>query len=290
MTEHGGTRPAELTALGLTEADILDLSVNVVPFEVHAGIRAAMAAWDPRPYPDPDGSEARSAIAKRFGLAPSRVILGNGATELLWTLFDALVPRAVLVLEPTFAEFRAAAEAKGVPVLSVFDAEAAWPEIEGHLREVDAVYLTHPNNPTGALAPLDRLEAWARRHPDVLFILDESFVTLSEAYPDLDRVLPENVIRLRSLTKDYGLAGLRVGYAIGPAAWVERMDAVRPRWTVNGLAQAVVPAALSAESELGQVRTRLFRARESLIASTRAAGFAARSSATIYVLLDVGEA
>ncbi|MEO1232429.1 MAG: aminotransferase class I/II-fold pyridoxal phosphate-dependent enzyme, partial [Myxococcota bacterium] len=107
---------------------------------------------------------------------------------------------------------------------------------------------------------------------------------------DLDRVLPENVIRLRSLTKDYGLAGLRVGYAIGPAAWVERMDAVRPRWTVNGLAQAVVPAALSAESELGQVRTRLFRARESLIASTRAAGFAARSSATIYVLLDVGEA
>ncbi len=290
MTEHGGTQPAELADLGLTEADLLDLSVNVVPFEVAPSIRAAMTAWDPRPYPDPGFTAARAALASRFGLHPDRIILGNGATELLWTLFDALEPRAALVLEPTFAEFRAAAEAKGVTIVASFDAVGTWRDAGQHLSEVDIVYLTHPNNPLGVLAPVDQVETWAARHPGVVFVLDESFVSLSEAYADLDRPLPANVIRLRSLTKDFGLAGLRVGYAIAPASLVARMEARRPPWTVNGLAQAVVPAALDAEPSLGEVRARLFRAREALIVAAAAAGFAPRASSTIFVLLEVGEA
>ncbi|MBX2813326.1 MAG: aminotransferase class I/II-fold pyridoxal phosphate-dependent enzyme [Myxococcales bacterium] len=290
MTEHGGTRPSELAALGLTETEILDLSVNVVPFEIDPGIKAAMTDWDPRSYPDPECMNARSVLAERFGWSPSRVVLGNGATELLWTLFDALEPRRALVLEPTFAEFRAAAEAKGVPVLSVFDEATVWPMVTEYFHEVDVVYLTHPNNPTGVLAPLDRLLLWAQDHPGVIFVLDESFVSMSEAHEDLNRDFPENVIRLRSLTKDFGLAGLRVGYALAPASIVAEMEKRRPPWTVNGLAQAVVPAALAAEFRLEAVRKRLFQARDELFHAAQASGFRPQPSSTIYVLFEVGEA
>ncbi len=290
MTGHGGTNVRELQALGLTEADILDLSVNVVPFEIPIAIRDVMAAWDPRAYPDPACVAARAALADRLAVPSSRIVLGNGATELMWTTLDAVRPRTVLVLEPTFSEFRAAAEAKGVSVRSAHDPGGQWPGVEEQLSEADIVYFTHPNNPTGRRGPFERVATWAQRHPGTLFMADESFLSLSRSHADVDHRLPDNVIRLRSLTKDFGLAGLRVGYAVTPVAVAERIDEVRPPWTVNGLAQAVVPAALAVESTLSTVRRRLFSARDRLVDALDKAGFETIDSTTIYVMLRVGDA
>lgn len=290
MTGHGGTNVAELEALGLTEADVLDLSVNVVPFGLQPQLSSAMAAWDPRPYPDPRCQVARAALAERFAVPSERVVLGNGATELMWTLFDALKPARVLSLEPTFSEFSAAGRSKGVQVLSEHDPTCEWPDVPSRFSEVEIVYLTHPNNPLGRPFSLDRVEDWARAHPEVFFLLDESFLGLSEAHRELDRLLPLNVIRLRSLTKDFGLAGLRIGYALASAELVQKIEAVRPPWTVNGLAQAVVPAALAAESSLEGIRSRLFAARDRLTQTLNQAGFPTQASSTIYVVTEVGEA
>ncbi|MEM6370866.1 MAG: aminotransferase class I/II-fold pyridoxal phosphate-dependent enzyme [Myxococcota bacterium] len=290
MTGHGGTNVAELEALGLTEADVLDLSVNVVPFELQPQLLSAMGAWDPRPYPDPGCQAAKAVLAERFGVPSERVVLGNGATELMWTLFDALKPERVLSLEPTFSEFRAAGRSKGVQVLSEHDPTCEWPDVEAHFPDVQVVYLTHPNNPMGRRFSLDRVEDWARARPEVLFLLDESFLGLSEAHRELDRALPLNVVRLRSLTKDFGLAGLRVGYALASGELAQKIEAVRPPWTINGLAQAVVPAALAAESSLEGIRARLFAARDRLSQSLNQAGFSTQPSSTIYVVADVGDA
>lgn len=290
MNAHGGTQPSELARLGLTEADILDLSVNVSPFEIAAPIRAAIEQWDPRAYPDPECIEARSALADRFDVPTSQIILGNGATELIWTLFDAVKPKSVLILEPTFSEFRQAAQARNIPVRAAFDQEVVWPDLEGQTLQEQMVYLTHPNNPVGTLFDLDRVSDWASSHPSCWFVLDESFVSLSEGFEAINRRLPPNVLRLRSLTKDYGLAGLRVGYALCPAQVVRLATEIRPPWTVNGLAQAVVPAALASEPSLARIRERLFSAREHLASALNEAGFITRNSQTIYLLFQVESA
>ncbi|MEL7372539.1 MAG: aminotransferase class I/II-fold pyridoxal phosphate-dependent enzyme [Myxococcota bacterium] len=290
MMSHGGTNVLELQALGLTEADILDLSVNVVPFEIPEAIRKVMQSWDPRAYPDPACVAARTALADRFEIPVQRVIVGNGATELIWTLFDAIQPRSVLVLAPTFSEFHAAANTKQVPIRSIHDPAGIWPTFDEEIHNADLVYFTHPNNPTGRPGPLDRAEAWALRHPDTLFMADESFLSLSAAYADIERPLPDNIIRLRSLTKDFGLAGLRIGYAIAPQNVAQALEAVRPPWTVNGLAQAVVPAALSVEDSIADIRARLFTARNHLDQALCNIGLQTIPSSTIYVMVRVGDA
>lgn len=291
LSEHGGTDRRELESLGLDESDVLDLSVNVNPLPWSSEIRAAFRSWDPRSYPDRTSLLARRALAERFAVAGAQVVLGNGATELLWTLLDAIRPTAVTVIEPAFSELRTAALAKQIPctqhrtdVLSDF----SFPAIDSFAPDT-VVYFAHPGNPLGAPADLERVETWARRNPRTLFVADESFLNLSEDFDDLDRVLPSNVLRLRSLTKDFGLAGVRVGYMLAPASIVEAMETVRPPWTVNALAQKLVLASLRSSDWLARARNELCAARRQLVAKLDSAGFETLPSTTIYCMVRVGE-
>ncbi|MGF1510061.1 MAG: pyridoxal phosphate-dependent aminotransferase [Myxococcota bacterium] len=287
---HGGTDVLELRVLGLRESDIIDLSVNVSPFGPAPSVQALIRTWDPSRYPDPACTDARRALAERFNLSPDRIILGNGATELLWTLFDALAPRRVLILEPTFSEFRSAAEAKRVPIDVLRSEPCEWPRILDGNATWDAIYFTHPNNPTGKAMDLHQITEWANAMPETIFVSDESFLSLSERAEDLDHALPDNVLRLRSMTKDHGLAGVRLGYAIAPADLARAMEAQRPTWTVNDLAQRVVRVALEAETHVVGARQTLFDWRTRLERGLRELRVPYLESRTIYTMLDVRDA
>ena len=296
---HGGLRPAELRALGIDLAQVLDLSVNVNPYGPAPGVVEAIRSAPLDAYPDPEALAVREALGDRWSVVPERVAFGNGASELLWALAQVLLRdgRTLLIVEPAFSELRVAAGSAGAQVLE-------WrarlegglvPDLEAIGRELDRVHpdvlaLCSPTSPAGAPVPADELLRLAFDHPRTTVLLDESFLSLSDGHADLDEPLPDNVVRIRSLTKDHALPGLRVGYLLAPPELVRAVDGVRQAWPTGTLAQAAALAAISAERFVAESRTALRADRLALADGLRALGRPPLASAAPYLIFDAGDA
>jgi len=294
---HGGLDADELVALGVAGERVVDFSASLNVYGPDPEVAAAARAADLLAYPDPTGAPARRAIAARFAVASDAVVLGNGAAELLWSLARVLVGTgASIVVEPAFGEWRAAVAAGGGRARSVpGSASSLVPDLAAVARAASAagaaaVYLGNPGNPGGAALPADGIAELARDLGAAFLVLDEAFLALSDRHGDLDRRLPENVIRVRSLTKDHGLAGLRVGYALAPPPICRRVEAQRPPWTTSAPAQAAMIAAMRRDDFVATCRRRLFDDRDRLEAALASLGLAPRPSSTIYLLARVGAA
>ena len=224
--------------------DLVDLAVNVradapppwLLAALHASIDAAAA------YPDP--GPARTAVAAAHGRPEDEVLLTAGAAEAFVLVARALRPRLAAVVHPSFTEPEAALRAAGHPVARVLlRAEdgyrldpAAVPE------DADLVVLGNPTNPTSVLHPAETVAALAR--PGRVLLVDEAFADTVPGEPESlagRRDLP-GLLVVRSLTKTWGLAGLRVGYALGPAPLVARLAAQQPPWPVSTPALAALAA------------------------------------------------
>jgi len=298
---HGGLLEDELTAVGLRADQVLDLSVNVNPYGPHDSIRRAIAEAAVDRYPEPSSGPARRAIAALLDVDSNRIVLGNGAVDLLWSLARAwLRPGdAVMILEPAFSEMRRAATQVGARIVE--HRTAPHDDFKLHLGALDAhlqsacprlLYLCTPSNPTGACTPLRSLEELAVRHPGTLFVCDISFLSLSSRHEDASVPLSDRLVWACSLTKDHALAGLRVGYALAPAKVAARIEAERPPWSVNALAQAAAIAATQPDARrfVDESRERLLRDRAYLDSALRRLDLRVHPSDTIYTLVDIGAA
>ena len=278
----------------------LSFAVNVQPFGPCPAVVRALSAADPRSYPDPTARRAREAMGRFLEVDPARLVLGNGAAELLWTLCRVLLhPGATaLVVEPTFGEARAAMEASGAEVVPWWAGPIDRPVDMGAvhcavaLRRPRVVYLCHPNNPTGLALSARMLGELAATWPDVSFLLDEAFLSLSERHGDRSMVMPDNVLRLRSLTKDHALPGVRVAYAVLPPALARRVEAGRPPWTTSAYAQAAAEAAMTPEADawVAECRTRWLELRRALEERLARAGLHLSPTHTGFGLVRVGDA
>lgn len=296
---HGGLAARELRELGITPASVLDLSASVNPYGPSRAVCEAVAAAPLHRYPDPECWPAREAMAGALDLDASALVLGNGATELLWTLARVLAPSPspVVIAEPAFGEMRAAAEACGHSVLAVRGSEqrayaADLEALSAAIRRVRAVfvYLCNPTTPIGAPLATADLAELAQCAPECTVVLDESFLSLSDHHADAAVPLPPNVIRVRSLTKDHALAGLRIGYAIAPPELVRRVERARPSWTVSTLAQVVAPVAVCGGAFVEQSRRWLERDRHALNLELRALGHVPFPSVAPYLAFPVDDA
>ncbi len=295
---HGGPRLAELRALGVDPRRLVDYSVNVNPYGPCPAVLEAIRSAPVDRYPDPDATEVREALAARWRVPPGRVSFGNGASELLWALAAAVLRgRRLLVVEPTFGEVRAAAEGAGARVLTwrIGEERGFVPDVEaisGALRRerADVVALCAPMSPTGAPFAHDDVLRLARAHDDVLFVLDESFLALSDRYEDLDRTLPDHVLRLRSLTKDHAIPGVRAGYLLAPEPIVAAIEAARPAWPTGTVAQAAGYAAVASEAFVAESRGRLREDRRALEAGLRALGLEPFPSVAPYLAFRSADA
>jgi histidinol-phosphate aminotransferase len=294
--EHGGLIAEELARLGLRAADIVDFSVNVNPYGPAPAVLAAARAAPIDRYPDPSATELRQAIGRAHELAPDAVVVGNGAADLLWTLARALCrPRdAVLIVEPTFAEFRSAAASMGAEILEWRASPARnftpdLDEVERLLTRSGArvLYICTPGSPSGSHVPLADVAALASRQPRVTVVLDQAFVTLSEHHADEAGAVPPNVVRVRSLTKDHAIPGLRLGYLLAPAAFARRIEASRPPWTTSAVAQAAGLAALQEGAFIDESRRRLLADRRALHDELTSLGLPPVPSCTGFVLLPL---
>ncbi|MGK5692694.1 Rv2231c family pyridoxal phosphate-dependent protein CobC [Streptomyces sp. URMC 128] len=223
---------------------LVDLAVNVRADTPPAWLREHIAAslGDLAAYPD--GRAARAAVAARHGLPVERVLLTAGAAEAFVLLARALKVRRPVVVHPQFTEPEAALRDAGHSVDRVLLREedgfrldpAAVPEA------ADLVVIGNPTNPTSVLHPADMIASLAR--PGRLLVVDEAFMDAvpGETESLADRVDVPGLVVLRSLTKTWGLAGLRIGYVLAAPETVQDLERVQPLWPVSTPALAAARA------------------------------------------------
>ncbi len=294
---HGGPDPAELAALDLAPAQVIDFSVNVNPYGPAPAVAAAARGAEVARYPDPRATAVREALAARWRTEPGAVLFAHGAAEILWDLARHLARQGgpALVVEPAFSEFRRALDACGHRALSWRPERGCAPAIdldevsrEIARAEAAAVLLAAPTSPIGAATPAAGTAELARRHPGVLVILDESFLSLSDRHADADLPLPANVARVRSLTKEHAIPGLRAGYLLADPRLVSELEAARPAWPTSAPAQAAALAALAEERFVAESRARLAADREALRADLCALGLDPLPSTAPYLVFEAG--
>ncbi len=301
LTRHGAFDYDELERLGLNPDDVLDFSVNSNPFGPSPTVRQALATIPLDRYPDRECLALRRALSQHWNVPVEQIIVGNGSAELLWlTALAYLQPGdRALVIGPTFGEYERAAALMGAHIVrwnarretgfAVEPQDVARQLSESRPR---VAFCCNPNNPTGAATPLEVIAAWAGDNTGTLFVVDEAYLAFAPGLPSAVEVVRgrsvDNILVMRSMTKDYALAGLRLGYAIGPVPIISTLAKVRPAWNVNALAQAAGLAALADQSHLRQTLAALHEAKTELIAGLERLGRRAFPSAVHFFLLEVG--
>jgi len=262
---------------------------------------AARAAAGANRYPDPSYSSLRSALSKRYGVPANRIAVGNGSVDLLMAAGEALLePGAELVYAwPSFSVYPQLPAASGATAIEVpldddhkHDLEAMASEITVATR---LVIVCNPNNPTSTALPLADLSAFVDRVPaDVCVILDEAYCEFNllddpDASVDLLERHP-NLVLLRTFSKAYGLAALRVGYALcGSEAFVQAVHAVRQPFVVNAVANAAAIEALKHQDAVAERVERTVMARVELDEGLRALGIEPAQSQANFCWFDLPE-
>ncbi len=308
---HGALDYGELERLGLHPQEVLDFSVNANPYGPSPCVREAVANTAIDRYPDRECLELRRAILdyelNGVNLPLSSVVCGNGTSELIWAITHAYLKPGLkaAILGPTFGEYRVACLAAGATVVE-FRAQAdacfqpdivavsAWIDME----QPSLVWLCNPNNPTGTWLDQHHVQlvVAACHSIGAMLVVDEAywrFVFPYEAYSTVELVDATRrlqVIVLRSLTKDFALAGLRLGYTIATPDIAERLGAQLPSWNVNGAAQAAGIVALADRTHLKTTLDNLAIERQAFFHALRDIGLNVIPSRTHFCLIEVGDA
>ena len=291
---HGGFDSARAAV------DLLDFSANINPFGPSPRIWDAMRAVDVARHPDPRAAPLRAFLAEHERLDVGQVLAGNGSTELIYSLANAYLRPGdhVLIVGPTFGEYAAAAALMGAQVITLH----TRPE-DGFQLDIDEllalarqytprmIFLCNPNNPTGTFLAQAQIARLLGGCPGALLVLDESFISfVADGWPARDLLDAGNLVVLRSLTKDYALTGLRVGYALAAPDVIAALLKAQPPWSVNGLAQAAALAALQDAVHLRDSLATLARAKAGLVQQLAQLGFAPLPSHVHFFLLPVRSA
>ena len=302
-----------MRALGLRLEDCLDFSASVSPLGPPDGVREAIAAVDLGAYPDPHCLALTEAIAAHHapdGAVPENVIVGNGSTEIIHLLTRAYVGTSsahsptALLLTPTYGEYDGAVRISGGRITTLtatrrshgfsWDMSAAAELISAEKPAL--TFVCNPNNPTGALMGRTDLEILAGAAAGVqgLLVVDEAYINLSERHAEAGVIKLAarhgSVVALRSMTKDYALTALRLGYAIAAPPVIARLQALQPDWSVNGLAQAAGMVALADEGYLERARQAVAASRDCVVERLEALGIRCYPTAANFVLAQIGDA
>ena len=242
--------------MGLDPKSIVKLASNENPRGIGPRTRAAIdaALGDIARYPDGNGYELKVALARRYGLDMSTIILGNGSNDVLELVALAFLGpgRSAVYSQHAFAVYPLATQARGARSI-VVPAKNYGHDLEAMAKAVAddtyVLWIANPNNPTGTLAAPEEIEALLKRVPErVIVVLDEAY---NEYLPpssrtDTPRWLKryQNLVVTRTFSKAYGLAGLRVGYGLAHPSVAEMMNRVRQPFNVNSLGLAAAAAAL----------------------------------------------
>jgi len=296
-------RPIEEVAreLGRPAEDIIKLASNENPLGPSrlavAAMRRALALANL--YPDGNAFYLKQKLASKLEVTPANLILGNGSNELLEFVGHALLaPGAeVVVSQYCFAVYPIVTALFGGKLVVVparnygHDLEAMLAALTPNTR---VVFVANPNNPTGTIAPREAIARFVSAVPeDVAVVLDEAYLEFLDQPLDL---LPEirsgrrpNLLLLRTFSKIYGLAGLRLGYGIGDPGFIAQLEKIRQPFNLNSIAQAGALAALDDTAHAARTRRINARALKCFTRAFRKLGLEFVPSSANFILVRVGE-
>ncbi len=296
---HGGNPQETARRLGLGKAPPvrLDFSVNLNPLGPPTAVEEIMLAadFDWTGYPPTDPAAAEAALAGNMGLAPNRLILCNGATEALHLIVRALKVRTAAWLAPSYSgywEVCAKANVQAFPVTE-FATLKVSPSNERQLsppdKKPDLVFICNPNNPNGFLFDKKTLLDAIASHPATFFVVDESFMDFVDKRnpPSLLRVQLDNLVILKSLTKVFSIAGVRIGAAISTPRTITAMKALRLPWSLNAIAQRFAGVLYADAAHLKRTRAAVAAGRKELTrALSRLPAVTPHPSETNFILAE----
>ncbi len=293
VVPHGGFYSAELQH----DSRFMDFSSNVNPLgfpsEVTKIINQNMSLLSV--YPDPDSSKLRDDLQRYTGIQKNQITVGNGGTEIIYNFCRAFLSKdsKVLIPIPTFGEYEAASRLSGARIsfLKTLNLNKNISELQDLITKTTCIFACNPNNPTGVLTSENNLLKIleAAYNKSAFLFLDECFIELvPDSNESLVRYLKEfdNLFILRSLTKSFGLAGLRIGYGLGNKKIIDVLQRIKIPWNVSGLAQKAASTALSNMSHLSKTRKLIKKELKFLTGSiSKINGFTCYDSSTNFILI-----
>ncbi|WP_096201009.1 threonine-phosphate decarboxylase CobD [Bacillus sp. FJAT-45350] len=248
LPKHGANPNQFVSALGMEmKEDSIDFSVNTNPLGFPTILKDTWEQYIENidQYPDPNSEKLTKAIADHANVDSTQVLVGNGAAEIIFLIANHFRNKNVLIIEPTFTEYRDACEAFDCNVQSFTLNADDWTfnigQLINQLENIDLLFLCHPNNPTGVTYERQKLELLFKQalSNNVTVVIDEAFYDFSTSNITVSNMLPsyENLLISRSLTKMYGIAGLRLGYLLANQEWIKNLKKLQQPWSINGLAQ-----------------------------------------------------
>ena len=263
------------------------------PRALEAMVQAAAGVWQ---YGDPENHDLKHALAAHHKIDPAHITVGEGIDGLLLTLTRLTIAPGDFILTslgayPTF-NYHAAGNGctiHAVPYLDDHEDIQSLTE-QAHLLDAKLVYFANPDNPMGSWHTAETVQGLIDKLPSsCLLVLDEAYIELapSGTAPDL---LPEadNVIRLRTFSKAYGMAGARVGYAIGPKSLMTAFEKMRNHFGLSRISQAGALAALKDQAYVSEIKQKVAESREALAQIAQDNGLTPLPSATNFVTIDCG--
>jgi threonine-phosphate decarboxylase len=253
--DHGGNVFTVARKLGVTPDQILDFSASINPLGMSSIVRKALiCSLDSLVhYPDTSHRDLKQALAKFHALSPVHFTIANGSTELIYNLPAMLRGNKALIISPSFSEYVRALnqhhwEAEHFILTPESNFSIDTDKLERVLSTgIDALFICNPGNPSGTLYPQRVIEKIYSLclSAGTFMVLDEAFMDFCEDTSAKRMIVhSDNAIVLRSMTKFFGIPGLRLGYAISNATLAERLDSMGGPWSVNSLALAAGVAAL----------------------------------------------
>lgn len=245
-------------------------------------------------YPDTDSLSLLSSLKKYTGLSDSHIVVGNGAIEILYNFCTAfLSKKRVLIPTPTFSEYESASKLADCK-FTFFKTMNLSEDVDSfisHIPKNGCVFVCNPNNPTGTIlskTQLRKIISAAKNRSSFVFV-DECFIELvPESNQSIIKLVKkyDNLFVLRSLTKSYGLAGIRIGYGVGSKSVIDVLKKIKIPWSVNALAQEAGILALKNKSHL--TKSNSIIKKESNFLKNKIAkisGFECHDSSTNFILI-----
>lgn len=297
---HGGNIYAVAAQLGCLPEDILDMSSNINPLGSVPGLIEHLQAriQKIRVLPDVDGKVAVRGLASLLAISEDHILPGAGTTQFIYSACRALNSQNVLIIGPTYSDYRDACRMHDIEpdFFIARDTDCFAPDLAA-LRDIlptyDTVFLCNPNNPTGHLISHDQLRKLCLAFPETRFIIDESYLPFALDEQGLCTDLLPNVLVLWSVSKIFGIPGLRTGFLVASPEILASFAKLMQPWCINSLAQEAMDF-LGKEKDtvndfLAKTHSYLVSEKQTFCERLQGHGLTIYRSATSYLLMKLSK-
>lgn len=296
LPAHGSNPNYLYKALDIAQPNnIIDFSVNTNPLGAPPELKQHWQEWLDAvyDYPDPYCTSLKEAIASNENVEASQLLVGNGAAELITLIARYLAQQNVLIIQPAFSEYETACQHEQCKIEYYVTEAPNWEinkqDLAAKLENKDAVFICQPNNPTGVQYD-EATIAWLINYcneTQTLLIIDEAFYDFASNSLSAINKIDQSpfLLVLRSLTKMYNIAGLRLGFLAGQPKLLEEISSKKPHWSVNAIANKAGIVCVNNGTHANQTRTYIETERNRLFSFLKQHGFTYSPSVVNFYLL-----